>query len=100
FGPRAVAVATVLMTAMILVFAEVLPKTLAIARTDRFALTVAWPVRKAVAVLGPIVDGVQWVVWKVLGVFGVRQAQEGEEVLPAHDEIRGTVELHHKEGGV
>ncbi|MBV9990433.1 MAG: HlyC/CorC family transporter [Alphaproteobacteria bacterium] len=98
-GPRAVAVATVLMTAIILIFAEVLPKTLAIARTDRFALTVAWPVKKAVAVLGPIVDGVQYVVWKVLGLFGVKQ-QEGEEVLPAHEEIRGTVELHHKEGGV
>jgi Mg2+/Co2+ transporter CorB len=99
-GPRAVAVATVLMTIVILVFGEVLPKTLAIARTDRFALTVAWPVKQAVAVLGPIVTTVQYIVWKVLGVFGVRQAQEGDEVLPAHEEIRGTVELHHKEGGV
>jgi Mg2+/Co2+ transporter CorB len=99
-GPRAVAVATVLMTVVILVFGEVLPKTLAIARTDRFALTVAWPVRKAVAILGPIVNSVQYIVWKVLGVFGVRQAQEGDEVLPAHEEIRGTVDLHHREGGV
>src|ERR1700761_785810 len=54
FGPRAVAVATVVMTAVILVFCEVLPKTLAIARTDRFALFVAWPVKKAVAILSPI----------------------------------------------
>jgi Mg2+/Co2+ transporter CorB len=99
-GPRAVAVATVLMTIVILVFGEVLPKTLAIARTDRFALTVAWPVRKAVAILGPIVNSVQYLVWKVLGAFGVRQAQEGDEVLPAHEEIRGTVDLHHREGGV
>ena len=44
-GPRAVAVATAIMTVLILIFVEVLPKTLAIARTDRFALTVAWPVR-------------------------------------------------------
>jgi Mg2+/Co2+ transporter CorB len=99
-GPRAVAAATVIMTFVILVFGEVLPKTLAIARTDRFALNVAWPVKQAVAVLGPIVNGVQYLVWKVLGVFGVRQQEEGEEVPPAHDEIRGTVELHHKEGGV
>ena len=99
-GPRAVAAATVIMTFVILVFGEVLPKTLAIARTDRFALTVAWPVKQAVAVLGPIVSAVQYLVWKVLGVFGVRQAQEGDEVLPAHEEIRGTVELHHREGGV
>jgi Mg2+/Co2+ transporter CorB len=99
-GPRAVAVATLLMTIVILVFGEVLPKTLAIARTDRFALNVAWPVRKAVAILGPIVNSVQYLVWKVLSAFGVRQAQEGDEVLPAHEEIRGTVDLHHREGGV
>jgi len=99
FGPRAVAVATVLMTIVILIFGEVLPKTLAIARTDRFALTVAWPVRGAVAVLSPIVSTVQFLVWKVLGLFGVEQTTR-EEVVPAHEEIRGTVELHHKEGGV
>ena len=99
FGPRAVAIATVVMTIVILVFGEVLPKTLAIARTDRFALTVAWPVRGAVAVLSPIVSSVQYLVWKVLGVFGVEQATKAD-VVPAHDEIRGTVELHHQEGGV
>jgi Mg2+/Co2+ transporter CorB len=99
FGKRAVAVATVVMTIVILVFGEVLPKTLAIARTDRFALAVAWPVRHAVAILGPIVHSVQYLVWKVLGVFGVEQS-ESDEVVPAHDDIRGTVELHHKEGGV
>ena len=98
-GPRAVPVATILMTAIILVFGEVLPKTLAIARTDRFALTVAWPVRRAVAILGPIVNAVQYFVWKVLELFGVKQ-EETEAIVPAHDEIRGAVDLHHKEGGV
>lgn len=98
-GPRAVAATTVIMTGVILVFGEVLPKTLAIARTDRFALAVAWPVRRAVAILGPIVSGVQYIVWKVLGLFGVKQT-EGDIVLPAHEEIRGAVELHHREGGV
>src|SRR6185437_14878534 len=62
FGPRAVAVATVVMTFFILVFGEVLPKTLAIARTDRFALTVAWPVKIAVSFLGPVVTTVQYIV--------------------------------------
>jgi Mg2+/Co2+ transporter CorB len=99
FGPRAVAIATIVMTVVILVFAEVLPKTLAIARTDRFALAVAWPLRGAVAILSPIVGSVQYVVWRVLGLFGVEQATK-EEIVPAHEEIRGTVELHHKEGGV
>jgi Mg2+/Co2+ transporter CorB len=98
-GHRTVAVVTVLMTVLILVFAEVLPKTLAIARTDRFALTVAGAVRGVVSVLAPIVGAVQFFVWKVLRLFGVRQEDAGPFVL-AHDEIRGTVFLRHQEGTV
>ena len=71
------------MTVVILVFAEVLPKTLAIARTDRFALSVALPLRLIVAVLAPIVAAVQWLVWRVLSVFGVRaEEDETSEAAP------------------
>ncbi|HWA01996.1 MAG TPA: HlyC/CorC family transporter [Rhizomicrobium sp.] len=99
FGQRAVAVATAIMTFVILVFCEVLPKTLGIARTDRFALAVAWPVRKAVAILGPVVSAVQYLVWRLLGLVGVRQEESGS-IVPAHEEIRGALDLHHKEGAV
>jgi Mg2+/Co2+ transporter CorB len=98
-GPRAVAVTTVVMTLIILMFAEVLPKTLAIVRTDRFALAVAAPLRKIVAVLAPVVAAVQWLVWRLLFLFGVRP-EDGESVEAAHDEIRGQVALHHQEGSV
>jgi Mg2+/Co2+ transporter CorB len=97
-GEHGVAIVAVLMTIFVLVFAEVMPKTLAIARTDRFALFVAWPVRFVVAFLGPVVGTVQFVVWRILAVFGVRE--DDEQVMEAHEEIRGTVELHHQEGGV
>jgi Mg2+/Co2+ transporter CorB len=86
------------MTILILIFVEVLPKTLAIARTDRFALAVATPVRLVVMVLAPIVNAVQFVVWRVLAIFGVKA--ESEELVEAHDEIRGAVDLHHREGSV
>ena len=98
-GHRAVAVVTVLMTLLILVFAEVLPKTLAIARTDRFALTVAGAVRRVVGVLWPIVGSVQFFVWKMLHLFGVKE-EDVETAAEAHDEIRGTVFLRHQEGTV
>ena len=98
-GPRAVAITTGLMTVVILIFAEVMPKTLAIARTDRFALFVAMPLRLVVSVLAPIVSTVQWVVWRVLWLAGVR-AEEEPGTEEAHDEIRGSVELHHREGNV
>src|SRR6195952_3960265 len=70
-GHRTVAITTAIMTVVILVFAEVMPKTLAIARTDRFALFVAVPLRLIVSILAPIVASVQWVVWRVLSLFGV-----------------------------
>lgn len=98
-GPRAVAVTTAVLTVTILVFAEVLPKTLAIARTDRFALTVAPPLRHVVNFSAPIVGAVQWLVWRLLFLFGVRQQRE-ETAEAAHEEIRGAVALHHKEGSV
>ena len=100
-GPRTVVVTTAVMTLVILVFAEVLPKTLAIARTDRFALVVAPPLRRVVAVLAPIVAAVQWLVWQVLFLFGVRAEESTEETTEAaHDDIRGSVALHHQEGSV
>jgi Mg2+/Co2+ transporter CorB len=100
YGTTAVVITTVVLTFVVLVFAEVLPKTLAIARTDRFALHVGRILLPVVRLLGPIADAVQFVVWKLLGLFGVREESDGTPVLPPHEEIRGAVELAHREGTV
>jgi Mg2+/Co2+ transporter CorB len=100
YGSTAVVITTVVMTLVVLVFAEVLPKTLAIARTDRFALEVGRILLPAVKLLAPPVDFVQFLVWRLLGLFGVREESDGNPVLPPHEEIRGAVELAHREGGV
>ena len=99
YGERAVAITAVLVTLIVLVFAEVLPKTLAIARTDRWALNVAWLLKLTVGVLAPIVGLVQRFVWMLLGAFGIGQ-KETDPVVEPHEEIRGTVEVHHREGAV
>ena len=89
------------MTAVILIFVEVLPKTLAIARTDRVALALATPLQLVVNILGPVVGAVQWLVWRMLWLFGVGAGPSDEEIAEAaHDEIRGAVALHHEEGNV
>lgn len=99
FSPRGVLIATVIMTIAILLFAEVLPKTLGIARTDRMALAVAPLARLTVFILSPIVFAVQWIVWRILYLFGVRERRLESDVS-AHEEIRGAIEVHHQEGGV
>mgnify|MGYP001597180067 FL=1 len=58
-GSHAVAVTTAVMTVVILIFVEVLPKTLAIARTDAVALALAWPLQFLVGVLSPVISSVQ-----------------------------------------
>ena len=99
FGDAGVAYATLVMTALVLIFAEVLPKTYAITNTDRSALAVAPIIRVIVAVLGPVTATVQFIVRKTLGLFGA-SIEEGTEVLSAREELRGAIDLHHREGAV
>ena len=96
-GAWGVAAATGIMTVLVLVFAEVLPKTLAILRSDDVARVLALPTLVVVKVFGPIIYAIQWIVRKTLGLFGVRMGME-MDVLAAHEEIRGAVEYHHSEG--
>jgi Mg2+/Co2+ transporter CorB len=96
-GALGVAAATGVMTVLVLVFAEVLPKTLAILRSDDVARFLSAPTLLVVRLFGPVVYAVQWIVRKTLGLFGVKLGME-LDVLAAHEEIRGAVEYHHSEG--
>jgi len=96
-GALGVAVATAVMTVLVLVFAEVLPKTLAILRSDDVARYLSTPTLVVVRIAGPVINAIQWVIRKTLGLFGVRLGME-MDVLAAHEEIRGAVEYHHAEG--
>ncbi len=95
FGPQGVIYATLVMTALVVVFAEVLPKTYAISNPDRMALAVAPLLRIIVAVLSPFTMATEWLVRMTLKLLG---AGAGTSVLSAHDELRGAIDLHHKEG--
>ena len=98
-GPWGIAIATAVMTVLVLVFAEVLPKTLAITKPDDVARFLSGPVSWTVFVMGPVIDAVQMFVRGVLRLFGVKLSME-VDVLAAHEEIRGAVEYHHEEGAV
>lgn len=98
-GPWGAAISTGMMTVLVLVFGEVLPKTLAIMKPDNVGRFLSRPVLWAVILLGPIITAVQWFVRGTLRLFGVRLSME-VDVLAAHEEIRGAVEYHHEEGAV
>lgn len=97
FGEAGVPIATLVMTALVLIFAEVLPKTYALSNPERMALFVSLPLRIVVGVFSPVVQAVQTVVRATLRLLGANV--EGP-VLSAREEIRGHIDLHHQEGGV
>jgi len=90
-------IATGIMSVLVVVFAEILPKTLAIAHPDNVARALSIPTYWTVRIFGPIANGAQWIVRQTLRPFGVNLSME-TDVLAAHEEIRGAVEYHHSEG--
>lgn len=99
FGEAGVVYATLVMTALVLIFAEVLPKTYAITNPDRMALFVAPIIRVVVYAFAPVTATVQFIVRRTLRLVGA-DVDDSAEVLSAHEELRGAIDLHHKEGGV
>jgi Mg2+/Co2+ transporter CorB len=90
-------IATGIMSVLVVVFAEILPKTLAIAHPDNVARALSAPTYWTVRLFGPIANGAQWIVRQTLRPFGINLSME-TDVLAAHEEIRGAVEYHHSEG--
>jgi len=99
FGDTGVVYATLAMTALVVVFAEVLPKTYAISNPDRMALAVAPVIALVIRVFAPVVAAVQAVVRATLHLVGIDIAAQ-TPVLSAKEEIRGVVDLHASEGGL
>ncbi len=99
FGDSGVALATLVMTVLVLVFAEVLPKTYAITNAEPAAAMVSPIVGLVVRILAPIVNAVRLLVRAILRIFGIK-ADPQANVLAAQDEIAGAIALHHSEGAV
>ncbi len=99
FGSGGVAMATLVMTLLVLIFAEVMPKTYAITNPETAATRVSPIIGFLVFCLSPIVSAIRWFVRLSLRVFGVR-ADPKSRVLATQDEIAGTIALGHSEGTV
>lgn len=96
-GGLALAAATAVMTVLVLIFSEVMPKTYAITRPDSVALVVAGPISLVVKSTSWIIRVIQLIVNGVLRLVGVGAPASP---LSAEEEIRGAIDLHAAEGGV
>jgi Mg2+/Co2+ transporter CorB len=98
-GEVGVIYATAVMTLLIVIFAAVLPKTYALAYSDRVALAIAPAMRTVIVVLNPITVTIEYIVRQLLKLTP-GTADDEANILAAHEEIRGTIELQTKEGTV
>lgn len=96
-SPWGVLASTGLMTLLVLIYAEVLPKTLAIGRPDDFSRLLSWPTLVTVRVFGPVIAAIQWLIVRLLALVGFEVSPEAD-ASAAQEEIRGAIEYHHEEG--
>ena len=99
YGALGIVYAVIAMTVAIVVFADVLPKTYALAYPERTARLVASFMRVAAAVLVPATNAISFLVHQALKLTPNRLDDEAN-ILAAHREIRGAIELQTLEGGV
>jgi Mg2+/Co2+ transporter CorB len=92
-------VATGIISVVLLIFSEVLPKSVAIHHPERSSLILAPILHFSMQVLWPLTRLVQLIVRSILRVFGVN-LQTSKALISAQDVIRGTIEMHHSEGKV
>lgn len=99
FGEVGIVYATIVVSVVVIVFSEILPKTVAINFPDRVALIVAKPISWVVALLGPVTMAIEAFIRALVRLFGMKLG-ENANILSATEELRGQVDLLHKEGGV
>ncbi|MCH7710132.1 MAG: HlyC/CorC family transporter [Proteobacteria bacterium] len=93
YGEAGVIYATVAMTLLVVIFAEILPKTYAIQNANRMSLAVAPLVRSLVILLSPIVLALRMFVRILLRLFGIDMSGDRGMTMTV-EELHGAIALH------
>lgn len=88
---------TLAMTLLVVIFTEVLPKTYAIQNAERVSLALSPLLSLMVKLLYPITYSIQVFIRLLFQLFGI-DITKSNTLISATDVIRGTIELHHREG--
>ncbi|MEO1719177.1 MAG: HlyC/CorC family transporter [Pseudomonadota bacterium] len=99
FGEAGVIYATIILTVIVVIFCEVLPKTYAIAFPEKFSLAVSPIMRILIIILSPATRAIEAVVQGLL-VLTPGKSDDQANILAAKEELRGTIELSKRDGAV
>jgi Mg2+/Co2+ transporter CorB len=97
-GGIAIFIATAVMTFLIVIYSDILPKTYAVRNAEFAALTLAWTFTQLVNLLNPIMYVVDKYINKTLELLGMSHRRGFD--ISALESIRSTIDMHHKEGEV
>ena len=97
-GEAGVFYAITAMTVVIVIFAEIMPKTYAIRNAERVALAVAPFMKGVVWLAQPLTLALQGLVLVMFRIAGARQAPD--ETVQSDQELRGALDLYRHEGGL
>ena len=88
--------ATIIMTLMILVFGELIPKTLALSKADNYALKISPFIRLLVILLYPLTFTLNFIVYILFKIVGVNYSNFKKEEISEkrEEELRGAIDLH------
>ena len=93
FGDFGIIISTIIMTTLVVIFGEILPKLLALKYNDYWVLVSSYSMELTMKILGPISN----IATKVSYLF-LRDNKEISLLVDPHDEIRGQINLHHEDG--
>ncbi len=96
FGSQGIALATAIMTILILIFGEVTPKTLASNNKEGVSLAVAKIVRVMIVVFSPFVFIINIMTTIIFKIFGIKD--DDPKSLITEEELRVLVNVSHQEG--
>jgi Mg2+/Co2+ transporter CorB len=99
YGEGGVFYSTLVMTLLIVVFAEVMPKIYAINDPERAALRVSPIIAPIVYIFGPITISIQWIVMQIFRLFG-KNSINLQNSNSVQEEIVGAISLGHLEGSM
>ena len=96
FGSKAISIGTGILTLLVLIFGEIVPKTMATVRAERMGLRVAPVIHALMIVFTPITAALNFVAKGILRLFGIRSDEKAQSYT--ENEIRSIVEVSHEEG--
>ena len=97
WGSQGIIYSTLIITVVILIFAEMTPKTFAARHSERITLLYIRPLMAIAWILNPFVVALSWIASRFAAVFGGKQETR---TLASPEEIRAMISVGHKEGTV